>query len=89
MAETRVTDYYILFHNHTEGMTLYRHLRQQGLPARICPVPRAASACCGMSLLVLQEDIDAVKSCIAESGLPIQGIAALPRDIDPRRDHYC
>lgn len=89
MAEPQVTDYYLLFHNHTEGMTLYRYLRRQDLPVRICPVPRAASACCGMSLLVLQEDIEAVERCVAESGLPFQGVAALPRDIDPRRDHYC
>ena len=83
------TDYYILFHNHTEGMALYQYLRSHGAKARICPVPRAASACCGMSLLVLKEDIAAVRQCVADSGIAIAGIAELPRDIDPRRDRYC
>lgn len=84
-----VTDYYILFHNHTDGMALYQYIKKQGAVARICPVPRTASECCGMSLLVLKEDIETVCSCIDESGINIIGIAELPRNIDPHRDRYC
>lgn len=89
MDAAPVTDYYILFHNHTEGMALYQYLRSHGERARICPVPRTVSACCGMSLLVLEEDIAAVRRRVEDSGIAIAGIAELPRDIDPRRDRYC
>ena len=89
MASAEIIDYYILFHNHTEGMALYQYIRSHGAKARICPVPRSASACCGMSLLVLEEDIAAVRQCVAYSGISIAGIAELPRDINPHRDRYC
>ena len=89
MASPEIIDYYILFHNHTEGMALYQYLRSHGANARICPVPRSVSACCGMSLLVLEEDIAAVRRRVEDSGISIAGIAELPRDIDPRRDRYC
>lgn len=88
MAEI-VTDYYILFHNHTDGMNLYQYIRKQGIPVRICPVPRTASECCGMSLIVVEQDIEAVCRCMDDSGIPVIGIAELPRNIDPRRDRYC
>lgn len=89
MAEAQITDFYILFHNHTEGMQLYSYLRQRQLRVRICPVPRAASACCGMSLIVEKEDVEAVRAATEESGIDNQGFVELPRNIDPRRDHYC
>lgn len=89
MDAPAIIDYYILFHNHTEGMALYQYLRAHGANARICPVPRTASDCCGMSLLVLAEDIAAVRRCAEESGISFLDIVGLPRDIDPRRDRYC
>lgn len=82
-------DYYVLFHNHTEGMKLYQYARGQGIPVRISPAPRVASVCCGMSLLVDITDIDAVKRCISESGTEIDRIVLLPRQINPARDRYC
>lgn len=84
-----VTDYYILFHNHTDGMKLYQYIKDHGAFARICPVPRAVSECCGMSLIVLNDDIEAACQCIDDSGIPIVGIAELPRNINPHRDRYC
>ena len=84
-----ITDYYILFHNHTDGMKLYQYIKEHGAYARICPVPRSASDCCGMSLLVLEEDIEAVCRCIDDSNIPVIGIAELPRNINPHRDRYC
>ena len=89
MEPSAIIDYYVLFHNHTEGMALYQYIRSHGANARICPVPRSVSACCGMSLLVLEEDIAAVRRCVEDSGISIAGIAELPRDIDPHRDRYC
>ncbi len=85
----QISDYYVLFHNHTEGMRLYQYVRGRGITARISPAPRAASACCGMSLLVDAEAIEAVRRCISESGVQIDRIVRLPRQIDPARDKYC
>jgi len=84
-----INDYYILFRNHTEGMALYQYIKQHGGVARICPVPRTASECCGMSLLVLPEDIETVCRLVDESDIQVLGIAELPRNIDPHRDRYC
>lgn len=85
----QITDYYVLFHNHTEGMKLYQHTRARGIAARISPAPRVVSACCGMSLLVEEGAIEAVRRCISESGVQIDRIVLLPRQIDPTRDKYC
>ena len=88
MAEP-VGDYYVLFHNHTEGMKLFQFVRARGIMVKISPAPRAASVCCGMSLLVEADAIEAVRRCIEESGTEIDRIVLLPRQIDPSRDQYC
>ncbi len=87
--DKRPEDYYVLFHNHTEGMKLYQYIRARGIAVRISPAPRAASVCCGMSLLVEEEMIGAVRLCIRESGIAIQKIVKLPRTIDPGRNKFC
>lgn len=84
-----ITDYYVLFHSHTSGMALYEYLRKQGIRVRISPAPRAATACCGMSLLVEAPELDAVNECIGKSGIEIDRVVALPRQIDPHRNKYC
>ena len=89
MSDAQITDFYILFHNHTEGMQLYSYLSKRKLKARICPVPRAASACCGVSLIVEKGDFPAVWAATEESGISNMGYAELPRNIDPKRDRYC
>lgn len=81
--------YYVLVHNHTDGMALYQYLRDHGCKARIAPAPRAATSCCGMSLLVNREDIEKVRMSLAESGVNIDRIVELENQIDPNRDHYC
>ncbi len=82
-------DYYVLFPNHTEGLKLYQYARGRGIPVRISPTPRLASACCGISLLVRAEDIEELQRCIPESEAEIDRIVALPRQINPHRDRYC
>ncbi len=84
-----MTDFYVLFENHTDGMALYRYCKDHGLRIRISPAPRAATVCCGMSLLVSPEEIDKVRFCIEESGVPILKVVELPRQINPKRDIYC
>jgi len=82
-------DYYVLFPNHTEGMKLYRFLRQRGIAVRVSPAPRLVSVCCGMSLLVEEQQIEAVRLAIPLSGVQIDRIVSLTRQIDPGRDRYC
>jgi hypothetical protein len=84
-----VTDYYVLFFGHTSGMALYEYVRKLGIRVRISPAPRAATSCCGMSLLVEEAELEAVKGCIERSGIEIDKIVALPRQINPKRDRYC
>ena len=84
-----VTDYYVLFFNHTSGMALYEYVRRQGIRVRISPAPRLATICCGMSLLVEEAELEAVRGCIVSSGIEIDRVVSLPRQINPRRDRYC
>ena len=81
--------HYVLFPNHDNGMRLYGILKEAGIKATIAPTPRAASKCCGISLLVREEDLEAIRKFIDENHIEILKIAAIERDINPRRDRYC
>lgn len=82
--------YYILVEGTTEGMALYQALRGAGCFCRISPVPRGLQACCGLSILVNPEDIEAVRKVIDEPGMPgYVDIVELDNQIDPKRDRYC
>lgn len=81
--------HYVLFPNHDNGMRLYKELKALGVRAQIAPTPREASKCCGISLMIREEDIDKIRECIREHGIEILKIAAVERDINPTRDKYC
>lgn len=81
--------HYVLFPNHDNGMRLYKKLKKEGVGAVIAPTPRSASKCCGISLLVREEDLDRVRRCVEEDRIEILDIAAVERDVDPGRDRYC
>lgn len=83
------TSFYILFFNHTDGMALYSYLRKQGYNVRISPAPRAATTCCGMSLLVDPADIEEVEHAVKQSDIAIDRIVELENQINPNRDRYC
>ena len=61
-------DWYILFKNHTEAMTLYRGLKEAKIAVRISPTPRQASVCCGVSLLIADEDMASVRQYLEKTG---------------------
>ncbi len=81
--------YYILFPNHDNAMRLYRETKALGVRALISPTPRAASKCCGVSLLVKKEDLDQIVQCAKEKEIVIQEIAEIEKDVNPNRDRYC
>ncbi len=84
-------NYYILFENYTEGMQLQKLLREEKVPARIAPAPRSIQGelGCGMSILLKEENVKRAKECIEKYGAKYHSIAALPCQINPRRDKYC
>ena len=84
-------NYYILFANYTQGLALQDLLKAEGLKARISPTPRSVQGelSCGMSLLVLPEDIDAVRECIARHNAPHHSIVSLSCQIRPGRGRFC
>lgn len=81
--------HYVLFPNHDNGMRLYKELKKLGVGAVIAPTPRSASKCCGISLMINEEDIDTVNKCVSENGIEILKIAAVEKDLNPHRDRYC
>ena len=70
-------------------MRLHRELKAQGIKAVIAPTPRAASKCCGVSLLVQAQDVEAIQACVKAQGIEILKIAEIERDVNPKRDRYC
>ena len=81
--------HYVLFPNHDNGMRLYKELKKLGVWAVIAPTPRSASKCCGISLMIHEEDIDTVSNCVKEHEIEIIKIAAVEKDLNPHRDRYC
>ncbi|MEN6389048.1 MAG: DUF3343 domain-containing protein [Syntrophomonas sp.] len=75
MSENKV---YILFPNHTEGLRLSSTLRQRGIKYAISPTPRSLSVCCGISLIVAEEELDIIEGIISDTGVLIEKIAKVP-----------
>ncbi|MGI6104605.1 MAG: DUF3343 domain-containing protein [Raoultibacter sp.] len=83
------TAFYVLFHTHTDGLELYSLLKKEGFKPKISPVPPAAKACCGMSLLIDSSEIEQIKHFVAASEFPIDRIVELENQIKPQRDSFC
>lgn len=84
------TVFYVLVSSSTEGLSLYRALREAGCRARIAPAPRGETTCCGMSIMVEPIDMPAVLAALdADPSLSYDRVVELENRIDPRRDAYC
>lgn len=81
--------YYVLFHNHTTGLELNEKLKERGISNVIAPTPRSLSRCCGISLLVKEEDIEEIQAIIKEYDLNILEIASIENTHDKFRDKFC
>lgn len=84
-----VMEYYVLFPNHNSGLQLYNKLKSLKIKATITPTPRRASTCCGISLLVLEKDVEDIKTIVAEEKIEILKIEALPKISSASRDKFC
>jgi hypothetical protein len=78
LGTTSDYDWYILFPNHHEGLRLNSELKQRGIKNTIAPTPRAASKSCGISLIVLEQDLPVINQLIEEQRINIEKIVQLP-----------
>ena len=82
-------DCYMTFPGHFDALAMHEAARGQGLNSRISTTPRAIQASCGVALLLVCSEVEALQRLAAERGLPFEDVIALPRQIDPHRDKYC
>lgn len=81
---------YILADSSTEAFALYLWLRQRGMGVRVAPIPRGVTACCGTSVLVEDDCIDAVAHALSLPDAPAYDrIVEVERAFDAHRDRYC
>lgn len=85
------TRYYILFKTHEQAMALHDLLDREGIKNRIAPAPRVLQGklSCGVSLLIEESEIDAVRSCITAHEAEHHIIAPLAGQLQAKRDKYC
>lgn len=81
--------HYVLFSDHTTGMELYHLLKGNGIRTIIAPTPRSLSKCCGISLLVDEQDLDTIRNFIEINKIKILDIAAIECTNNIYRDKYC
>ncbi len=83
--------YYILFDNYEQGLALHDLLDEAGVMNRIAPAPAAARGklCCGMSLLVEADSIEAARVVISRHNAVHHSIVPMEDQLQARRDRYC
>ena len=69
-------------------MAMYTNLKKEGFKVRISPTPRELSVCCGVSLLALESEIDAIKAYLADNPLDHLSIEPLDNTFDNTRHRY-
>ncbi len=85
----RPIDCYMLFEDHTDAMAMYEVARAEGFRPRVSTTPRQAKACCGVALLVSRDEAPGMLALAYGRDMAFEGMIALDRQIDPRRDKYC
>lgn len=71
--------YYVLFPNHMNGVRLKEILTRENYKVTIVPTPRELSTCCGISLLIREEDVDDIKAIIEREHIETLGIASIEK----------
>jgi len=61
------------FHTTQEGMRAARMLQEQGVAARLIPVPRWLSADCGVALTFPAADAPQVRAILEDAGIEVNG----------------
>ncbi|WP_019229057.1 DUF3343 domain-containing protein [Sedimentibacter sp. B4] len=83
-------EYYIIFPNVENGLRLNELLKAEKISVTIAPTPREATKCCGISLLIKNEnDIPIIKKCIVDNKIDILNIFETVNKKDPMRNKFC
>lgn len=72
-------DYYILFHNHTDGLMLEKLLKQNEIKHVIVPTPRQLSKCCGIAIKYSFEDDEKIKQIVKAHEAKVMGFHSLEK----------
>ena len=80
--------YYVLFNSHEQAVQLHMQLSGAGFHAEIAPTPRSVSRCCGVSLMILKEEIDSVRKYLKDKNCTYRSVERVVQNFDPHRDHY-
>ena len=80
--------YYVLFDNHTDAMEMYRAIKATSCYAQISPTPRELSVCCGVSLLVKEEDVSFIEELARDQQLRYISINGLDNEFNSGRHRY-
>ena len=59
----------VTFHTTADAMAMEKACKEQNVPGRIIPVPRAISAGCGLSWCADLEDREQIVSMMKETGI--------------------
>ncbi|MFB0920776.1 MAG: DUF3343 domain-containing protein [Oscillospiraceae bacterium] len=84
-----MVSYYILFDSHEQAVRLHGELRSAGLQASISPTPRAASVCCGVSLMISENEIENIRAYLAGHSCVYKSVERIEQEFNARRDVYC
>ena len=63
----------VTFHTTAGAMAMEKWCKEEGVPGRLIPVPRAISAGCGMCWMAQPEDRTQVEQVVAAHGLDVDG----------------
>lgn len=72
-------NYYVLFPNHTEGLKLEQKMKLNNIKYEVAPTPRALSVSCGISLKIMQSDIDKIEKLIEDYNISTLGIKSIDK----------
>lgn len=67
---------------------MYHAIKAAGMYAQISPTPRELSVCCGISLLIHEEDVEAIRKLAEEQHLDHIGIEGLDNEFNNQRHRY-
>lgn len=64
----------VTFHTTADAMAMEKACREQGVPGRLIPVPRALSAGCGLSWCAAVEEKAAIAKAMNQSNIEAESV---------------
>ena len=83
-------NYYLLFDDSKTAVSLYKHLKKEGVRCTMAPTPRKADRCCGVSILYYNSDDRAIIEDISRRvGLDVSRVWECENEDNPNRGKFC